>query len=94
LALNSNNLTGTIPKGFLALTNIAVMNVSRNLLTGNATRFVDTFGWVPFQNNCFDPAVPPSNPSCWRVLITGTAATEPLGVDVPSVVVNHRTLQA
>jgi hypothetical protein len=63
LGLHHNQLTGTIPKSFLALKGAAV-NISYNLLTGNATLLVDMFGDGPFLYNCFDPAVPPSNPSC------------------------------
>jgi hypothetical protein len=63
LALSVNLLTGTIPKSFLALKG-AGFDMSHNLLTGNATLFVNTFGDGPFLYNCFDPAVPPSNPLC------------------------------
>jgi hypothetical protein len=52
-------LTGAIPD-FSA----NKLNVSHNLLTGNATLQVEVYGDEPFQYNCFDPAVPPSNPSC------------------------------
>ncbi len=64
--LNNNELTGTIPKSFLALKYLKSggFDMSHNFLTGNATLFVDTFklGDGPFQYNCFDPEVPPSNP--------------------------------
>jgi hypothetical protein len=40
------------------------IDVSHNILTGNASLFVELFGNVPFRFNCFDPAVPPSSPSC------------------------------
>ncbi len=63
MSLSYNQLTGAIPKGWLTLKEVAI-DVSYNLLTGNATVFVDTFGEQYFQYNCFDPAVPPSNPSC------------------------------
>jgi hypothetical protein len=66
LDLDSNQLTGTIPKSFLALKYLESdgLHMSQNLLTGNATFFVDTFDQRLFWYNCFDPAVPPSNPSC------------------------------
>jgi hypothetical protein len=67
LDLSNNQLTGTIPKSFLALKHLATTGLfamSYNLLTGNATLFVDTFRGRPFLYNCFDPSVPPSNPSC------------------------------
>jgi hypothetical protein len=63
LDLSENYLAGTIPKSFLTMKGAAV-NMSHNLLTGNATLFVNTFGDGPFLYNCFDPAVPPSNPLC------------------------------
>jgi hypothetical protein len=59
--LGSNALSGTIPKSFAALKSLDVI---RNVLTGNATAFVDVFGPQSLVYNCFDPAVPPSNPSC------------------------------
>jgi hypothetical protein len=61
--LADNRLNGTIPD-FFTNWEYRGVNVSRNLLTGNATRFVELFGVAPFQYNCFDPEVPPSNPSC------------------------------
>jgi hypothetical protein len=64
LGLSVNQLTGTIPKSLLAMKVVYGLDMSYNLLTGNATLFVDTFGDKSFQNNCFDPSVPPSNPSC------------------------------
>ncbi len=66
--LSNNELTGTIPKSFLAFKyhlESGGFDMSHNLLTGNATLFVDHFGDLQsFEYNCFDPAVPPSNPSC------------------------------
>jgi hypothetical protein len=66
LGLSHNNLTGAIPKAILALTpdDSGGIDMSHNLLTGDATPFVASFGIQPLQYNCFDPAVPPSNPSC------------------------------
>ncbi len=64
LFLNDNQLTGTIPQTFTALPKDVNMFVMSNLLTVNATLYVDRFGDQPFQYYCFDPAVPPSNPSC------------------------------
>jgi hypothetical protein len=61
LDVRTNELTGTIPKAFATLKSFGIA-VYHNLLTGNATLFVDRFGGEPFQYNCFDPAVPPSNP--------------------------------
>jgi hypothetical protein len=64
LHLAGNQLTGTIPKSFLFLGQALDIDLSHNVLTGNATLFVVYFGDLPFEYNCFDPAVPPSNPSC------------------------------
>ncbi len=64
LELGGNQLSGTIPKSFLFLDQDLVLNLSPNLLTGDATLFVKKFGERPFENNCFNPAVPPSNPYC------------------------------
>jgi hypothetical protein len=42
----------------------AVLASCSALFTGNATLFVDIFGILPFEYNCFDPAVPPVSQSC------------------------------
>ncbi len=63
LDVNTNELTGTIPRAFATTALISFrIAVHHNLYTGNATLFVDRFGVEPFEYNCFDPAVPPSNP--------------------------------
>jgi hypothetical protein len=64
LYFSNNSLTGTIPKSFATLKFISVIDFQHNLLTGNATLLVERFGVEPFSYNCFDPVVPPTNPSC------------------------------
>jgi hypothetical protein len=64
LELGRNQLSGTIPKSFLFLDQDLVIYLSPNLLTGDATLFVEKFGAGRFEYNCFNPAVPPSNPYC------------------------------
>ncbi len=61
--MDANQLSGTIPDSIASLKS-AYVNMTDNLLTGDATAFVDIFGDEPFLYNCFDPSVPPSNPSC------------------------------
>jgi hypothetical protein len=59
-------LTGAIPKTIADLKRFGFEGIDLlfNLLTGNATMFVDRFGPEILEYNCFNPAVPPSNPSC------------------------------
>jgi hypothetical protein len=64
MSLDSNQLSGTIPAGFLAFKYLYTFNVSDNVLSGNATEFVNSFGDQSFVYNCFDPVVPPASPRC------------------------------
>jgi hypothetical protein len=64
--MSSNDLSGPVPKSFALLKYLprGDLDVSHNVLTGDATPFVDKYGLAPFEYNCFDPAVPPANPLC------------------------------
>jgi hypothetical protein len=48
----------------LTLKILQFLDVSRNAFTGNVSQLVGRLGDAPFAYNCFDPAVPPSSPSC------------------------------
>ncbi len=63
--LKDNELSGPLPllKSF-ASQKLASFDVSSNLLTGNATQYVEVFGEAHFIYNCFDPAVTPNNQGC------------------------------
>jgi hypothetical protein len=63
LNISNNHITGTV-SNTLATAYITYLDLTHNLLTGNATAAVDHYGDEPFVYNCFDPAVPPSNPTC------------------------------
>jgi hypothetical protein len=52
------------PSPSMVWTITAVLASCSALFTGNATLFVDIFGILPFEYNCFDPAVPPVSQSC------------------------------
>ncbi len=61
--LSDNHLSGSVPSA-LATGDVLDLDLTHNLLTGNAMAGVDNYGDEPFVYNCFDPAVPPSNPTC------------------------------
>jgi hypothetical protein len=62
--VSHNQLRGTVPPSLATATQPVDTDLSNNLLTGNATLFVEKFTAQPFQYNCFNPEVPPANPSC------------------------------
>jgi hypothetical protein len=59
-----NRLSGTVPKSFAPLKPVVSIDMSNNLLTGNATMFVEVFGSAFFAYNCFKPDVLPESPHC------------------------------
>jgi hypothetical protein len=63
--LNDNQLSGPLPlfKSLFAQ-KLAAMGVSRNILTGNASLYVEVFGQQPFVENCFNPPVVPVSRQC------------------------------
>jgi hypothetical protein len=56
LSLSNNQLTGTIPKGIATLLKGLGIDLSYNLLTGNATLFVDKFGAIFSRTTASTPS--------------------------------------